>query len=97
MDERTYLTILYDYYGDLLNDKQHTYFEEYYFNNLSLSEISENYHVSRNAIHKQLKSIESDLINFESKLHLFDKGVKLDKIISNIKDDKIKKQLENLK
>ena len=45
MDERLYLINLYDYYGDLLTQKQKDYFEEYYFNNLTLLEISENYDV----------------------------------------------------
>ena len=42
MDKRNYLIILYDFYGELLNDKQKECFEDYYFNNLSLGEISEN-------------------------------------------------------
>ena len=54
MEERNYLIILYDYYGELLTDKQRMYFEDYYFNNLSLGEISENDGYSRNAIHKNI-------------------------------------------
>ena len=96
MDERTYLTILYDYYGDLFNQNQRNYFEEYYFNNLSLSEISENQNVSRNAVHKQVKAIENKLRDYELKLKLFEKSTKLKKIIESIKDDKLKKQLEEL-
>ena len=41
MNDREYIIILYDYYSELLSDKQRLYFEEYYFNNLSLTEISE--------------------------------------------------------
>jgi predicted DNA-binding protein YlxM (UPF0122 family) len=96
MDERTYLTILYDYYGELLNPKQQKYFEEYYYNNLSLSEISDNFKVSRNAIHKQIKKIEELLSIYESKLKLYNKGTKLRNIIDNIKDEKLKKELEEL-
>ena len=62
MEERNYLIILYDYYGELLTDKQRMYFEDYYFNNLSLGEISENDGYSRNAIHKSIKSIENKRI-----------------------------------
>ena len=58
MDKRNYLIILYDFYGELLNDKQKECFEDYYFNNLSLGEISENYDISRNAIHKTLKQMQ---------------------------------------
>ena len=57
MDERNNLIILYDYYGGLLSDKQKEYFEQYYFENLSLSEMAENLNISRNAIHKVLKNI----------------------------------------
>ncbi|MDD3048734.1 MAG: HTH domain-containing protein [Bacilli bacterium] len=96
MEERTYLTILYDYYGELLNEKQKLYFEEYYFNNLSLSEISDNFKVSRNAIHKQIKTIEERLISYEEKLKLYSKNKKLKQIINNTKDEKLKKQLEDL-
>ena len=46
MDEINNLIILYDYYGNLLTSSQQNYFVEYYFNNLSLSEISENLNVS---------------------------------------------------
>ena len=42
MQKQILLTILYDYYGVLLTEKQQNYFKDYYFNNLSLSEISEN-------------------------------------------------------
>ena len=51
MEKREYLIILYDFYSELLSDKQKEHFEDYYFNNLSLGEISENENVSRNAIH----------------------------------------------
>ena len=56
MEDREYLVILYDFYGELLSDILRDYFEEYYFDNLSLSEISENDGKSRNAIHKCIKS-----------------------------------------
>ena len=37
MEETIYLSTLFDYYGVLLTDKQRLYFEDYYFNNLTLS------------------------------------------------------------
>ena len=33
---------LYDFYSELLSDKQRQYLDDYYFNDLSLTEISEN-------------------------------------------------------
>ena len=41
MENQVLLCILYDYYGELLTDKQKQYFKDYYFENLSLSEMSE--------------------------------------------------------
>lgn len=42
MDKVIYLSNLFDYYGKLLSEKKQNYFKDYYFKNLSLSEISEN-------------------------------------------------------
>jgi len=96
MDNRTYLTILYDYYGDLFTEKERIYFEEYYFSNFSLSEIAENHQVSRNAIHKSIKSVQEKLENYEEKLKLYSNQQKINKLISEIKDEEIKKKLEQL-
>ena len=95
MEEQILLTNLYDYYKELLTNKQQNYFEEYYFNNLSLSEISENYNVSRNAVHKQLKEISSKLLEYEEKLKLLNKSKIIKKLIENI-DEKLKKEIESL-
>jgi len=96
MDIVTHLTILFDHYEGLLNEKQKLYFIDYYFNNLSLSEMSENFNVSRNAIHKQLKAIEKKLYAYESKLKLFEKSQKLESFINDIKDKDIKAKLIKL-
>ena len=58
MEEFIYYNNLYDFYGNLLTEKQRQYFEDYYFNNLSLQEIAENYNISRNAVYNSLKEIE---------------------------------------
>lgn len=96
MDIRSYYIILYDYYSNLFSLKQKEYFEYYYFNNLSLSEISENVNVSRNAIHKSIKLIEKKLLFYEDGLGLYKKSLKIHKLIDKIDDDVIKKELERL-
>lgn len=96
MEDREYLIILYDYYGELLNDIQREYFEEYYFDNLSLSEISENDGKSRNAIHKCIKSSCNKLYEYEDKLKLYEKRKKLDNIIDKIEDKEIRELLKEL-
>ena len=96
MENREYLIILYDYYGELLNEMQKEYFEAYYFDNLSLSEISENDGKSRNAIHKCIKSSSSKLYEYENKLRLYEKKCKLDKVIDKINDNELKEILKEL-
>lgn len=91
MDKKIYIMNLYDYYYKLLTDKQQEYFEDYYFNNLTLAEISENYDISRNAVHKQIKEVEERLIYYETNLNLYSKYKKIEEII-NI-DENIKKQI----
>ncbi len=84
------LTILYDYYGELLTKKQQLYFEDYYFNNLSLQEIAEDYSISRNAVYNSLKEIEKKLIYFESVLKLYEKSKIIETLIIDLDDDKQK-------
>lgn len=96
MKERLYLIDLYDYYGDLLTDKQKIYFEDYYFNNLSLAEISENYDISRNAIHKQLKEVENKLEYYENILELYKKKNKIEKILDKVEDKNLIKEIKEL-
>ncbi len=95
MDNRDYIIILYDYYGDLFNDKQKEYFEDYYFNNLSLGEISDNIGISRNAIHKVIKNIEEKLLFYEDKLKLYDKNIKMNKLLNDV-DDNLKEKIKEL-
>ena len=95
MEEDLYLTRLYDCYSKLLTDKQREYFEDYYFNNLTLTEISENNNVSRNAVHKQLKEVNSKLEDFELKLKIYEKNNKLNELIKYVDND-IKIKLEEI-
>ena len=82
------LTILYDYYGELLTSKQQEYFEDYYFNNLSLQEIGENYNISRNAVYNSLKEIEKKLNHYENVLKLYEKSKIIEELIIDLDDDK---------
>jgi len=93
--DKIYYNNLYDYYGCLLTDKQKEYYEDYYFNDLSLSEIAENNNVSRNAVHNQLKIAIEKLEFYENNLKLYEKSLKLGKIISKI-DDNLRKEIEKL-
>ncbi len=96
MEEVNYLVMLYDFYGELLTDRQRQFFEDYYFNNLSLGEISENTGLSRNAIHKNIKNSEDKLMFYEEKLELYKKRKILESVIKDINNEDIIKKIENL-
>ncbi len=93
MEKIDELIILFDYYGELFTDKQKMIFNYYYFDNLSLMEISENLRISRNAVHKTLKIVEKKLYDYECKLKLFCKRKKIINIIDNIEDKNIKNRI----
>lgn len=95
MDDRVYLISLYDVYYKLLTDKQQSYFEDYYFNNLSLQEISDLHKISRNAVHKQVKEVVDKLKNFEDKLKNYENSVKIKEIIKDESKDLVE-QIEEL-
>ena len=93
MNDKVYLTILFDYYETLLSEKDKKIFKYYYFDNLSLQEISENEKISRNAIHKRIKKIEEELKSYEEKLNLYKKEKE---IMSLIKDENLKEKISKI-
>ena len=96
MEKREYLIILYDFYSELLSDKQKEHFEDYYFNNLSLGEISENENVSRNAIHKSIKNIENKLYFYEEKLKLYQKSQELNTLVDTLQYKELKDKIKSI-
>lgn len=93
MKDVVYLTILFDYYEKLLDEKDRDCFKNYYFDNLSLAEISENFGISRNAIHKRLKKVEEELLFYENVIGLYDKEKR---VIGLISDEKLKEQIKKI-
>lgn len=93
MNESVYLTILFDYYEKLLDEKDRECFKAYYFDNLSLGEIAELVDISRNAVHKRLKKTEEKLKYYEEVVGLYRKE---QKIMSLIADEKLKEKIKEL-
>ena len=95
---------LLDIYGNLLNEKQRTSLEFYYYDDLSLSEIAENIGVSRQGVRDVIKRAESFLFFAEQELKLLEKRESFLKIINQFKKldnksdelEKIILDLENL-
>ena len=61
---------LYDFYSELLSQKQKQYLNDYFFNDLSLTEISENYEISKQAVSNNIKRTIIELEQFEETLNL---------------------------
>ena len=61
------IVLLYDYYGDLLTDRQRECFEMRYYQDLSLGEIAVELGISRQGVHDNLSRTEALLRNMESK------------------------------
>lgn len=61
------IVLLYDYYGDLLTDRQKECFEMRYYQDLSLGEIAEELGISRQGVHDNLSRTEALLRNMEAK------------------------------
>jgi len=88
MEERVYYISLYDYYNSLLTLKQRKYFEDYYYENLTMEEIAENDNISKNAVSKQIILIKEKLDYYEDNLKL---NYNKNKIVSLIDEDILKK------
>ena len=65
--ETTELILLYDYYGDLLTNRQKECFELRYYQDLSLGEIGQELGISRQGVYDNLSRTEGQLKKMEEK------------------------------
>ena len=61
------MTLLFDYYGDLLTERQRMCFDLYHNQDLSLAEIAQELEVSRQGVYDNLNRAEATLRNMEEK------------------------------
>ncbi|HAE42586.1 MAG TPA: DNA-binding protein [Clostridiales bacterium] len=77
---------LFDYYSNLLNSKHKEVLELYYFQDMSLSEISEIMNMTRQGVFDLLKRAENNLQFYETSLGLIEKSKKMITDLEAIKD-----------
>ncbi len=81
-------SLLYDFYGQLLSKRQQEVMALYHEENYSLSEIAEEFGISRQAVHDTLKKAEQALAEYEQKLGLVKTLQRSEAVIRQI-DEKI--------
>lgn len=107
MEKFLEIGLLYDFYGQMLTEKQRYIIELYYNNDFSLGEISESMDISRQGVYDILKRSEKLLYRYEEKLKLVEKFKKqqdrireayaiLDSMGGDEKIDRIKSILKEL-
>ena len=78
-------TLLYDFYGELLNEHQRQIYTEAVFNDYSLSEIADEYGISRQGVHDLIKRVDKTLTEYEEKLHLVQRFVQIRENVNEIR------------
>ncbi|MCT4633795.1 MAG: YlxM family DNA-binding protein [Firmicutes bacterium] len=73
IEKKLRLSSLFNFYGNLLTDKQKEILEQYCDFDLSLGEIAENLKISRQAVYDTVKRAEKVLESYEDKLGLIAK------------------------
>ena len=91
------ISLLFDFYGEILTEKQQDVIDYYYNDDLSLAEISEHLGITRQGVRDSIKRAEATLIEMEEKLGLAKRFREiqhgLDKIISEahaIEEDSVR-------
>ena len=108
MEKKVEVSILWEIYGKLLTEKQYEFIEDYYNNDLSLSEIAENNNITRQAVRDIIKKGEKKLFEYEEKLGIMKRTLnqekkiekvllELTKIQQNYSDKEIANVLEHIK
>ena len=69
--------LLYDFYGELLTEHQRRIYEAAVFDDLSPSEIAKEQGISRQGVHDLMKRCDKILEEYEAKLHLVAKFMKI--------------------
>lgn len=78
MKNQTYrMTMLYDFYGELLTERQREFYDLYYNEDLSLGEIAENYGITRQGVRDVIQRAETYMTDIEDKTGLVKRFMQL--------------------
>lgn len=80
------MTMLFDFYGEILTERQKEFFDLYYNEDLSLAEISENYGISRQGVRDVIVRAETAMTELEDKTGLLKRFMQMRERISAIEE-----------
>ena len=86
MDKRYEEALLFDFYGELLTERQKQIFSEVVMDDLSLSEVAEEYGISRQGVHDMVRRCGKILEGYEAKLGLVHRFLELKKKAEKIRE-----------
>ncbi len=87
MDKKIEISMLCQTYGKMLTEKQYEVINDYYNNDLSLSEIAENNNITRQAVRDIIKKGEIKLFELEEKLAFMKRTMKQEKKLQEILEE----------
>ena len=96
MDDIARKNMLYDFYGELLSDRQKLIYEDAVYNDCSLTELAQEYDISRQGVHDLLKRCDRILEEYESKLKLVEKFNVLRSLAHDIEERTDDEQIRKL-
>ena len=76
LENKVKISMLCEFYGVLLTKKQYEFLNDYYNNDLSLSEIAENNQITRQAVRDMIKKGEKKLFRIRGKTWNYEKSTK---------------------
>lgn len=96
MKNQTYrMTMLFDFYGETLTERQKEFFDLYYNEDLSLAEIAENYGISRQGVRDVIVRAEAIMTDLEDKTGLMKRFMLMQQQVQAILDAAEKIQTVN--
>ena len=96
MNEILKQALLYDFYGELLNEHQKEIYEQFVLEDLSLSEIALGAGISRQGVHDLVKRCQKTLEGYETKLHLVERFLRIKEEVQNL-DQVLDRQKDSAK
>lgn len=96
MEDFVRQSLLFDFYGDLLNEHQKLVYGSFIQENLSLSEIAQDSGISRQGVYDMTRRCRNILEEYESKLHLVERFLRIKEKVMLINNSESLKEAKSI-